>query len=74
MPPAPGTTFDLVRDFGATPNDAVSDADALIRAIATLRSGQTLTIPAGRFIIDKCAGHSGGRCLQSTGWRVHTTA
>ncbi len=53
MPPPNPPTHDLVRDFGARPNDGGSDAEALQRAINSLKNGDVLYIPPGRYIIDK---------------------
>ncbi len=51
--PSPPATYNLVRDFGALPNDAVSDYAAFSRALQTIPAGGVLFIPAGTFVLDK---------------------
>jgi parallel beta-helix repeat protein len=47
------STIKQVRDFGAVPDDAVDDSSAIQTALNSLKPGEALQFPAGRYLINK---------------------
>lgn len=52
LPAAPKDAL-AVTDFGAQPDDARDDADAILRALAALKPGQWLRFAPGRYLHDR---------------------
>lgn len=60
--------------FGATPDDAKDDTAAIQAAIDSLRSGQWLVFPKGRYLIDKSIKlRVAGVTLYGAGATIHAT-
>lgn len=51
--PAAGSARRDVRSFGAQPNDDIDDTDEVQKALDTLKPGETLWFPSGRYLMKR---------------------
>lgn len=72
--PGPGGTVRSVAEFGAVPNDSGDDTIAIQRALDALKTGQTLTFPAGRYLTTRSLRvRVAGSVLDGRGATLHAT-
>lgn len=72
--PGPVGTVRSVTEFGAVPNDSGDDTIPIQRALDALKTGQTLTFPAGRYLMSKTLRvRVAGSVLDGRGATLHAT-
>lgn len=72
--PGPVGTARSVAEFGAAPNDSGDDTIPIQRALDALKTGQTLTFPAGRYLVSKTLRvRVPGSVLDGRGANLHAT-